>query len=587
MPKHHHFLRKALKSVFMRGPVHFILLIGAVAIGAVANVWPSLILRKIVDGPLTSGEGVLWQMAFLYLLAVLAIGIFDFIREISATVIGQRMLLDLRKQMLNRLRVLPMKYYLKVPVGETLSNFTSDLDAVNTLFSAGLMSTIADLLKIIGLFTTLFILSKPLGLIALGALPLIFFLSNFFRRNIFIKQKVVRKKVSDINTMIQEIYSGVKVIKVFGKESLFSIQFEEKLEAHRLAMNGNSVYDAWFPCVMQVVRASVIAIALVVGASQNGTSFALGLSLGTLAAAADLFVRMFEPIEAVASEIQTIQQAFAGLDRVNNFFAEPIEISRELTEKSTFTINQHPNIDVRLDQVVFEYTEGNAVINNASLLIKTGTKVAIAGRTGSGKTTLMSLIAGLYPVKQGSIKIGGVDPFDLPAHERRKLLGIVPQNVQIFNGTIFENITLRDETIASDDVWRALETVGLSQTIHALEKGIYTTIGEGEAKLSFGQTQLLSLARAIVTNPPLLLLDELTSGLDALTEKAILDAIRDVSSNRTIITISHRLSGIIDAEVVHIMDAGQIVESGTPKELTEKEGWYTIYKRLETLGWKV
>lgn len=585
--KNLNFLKKALKSVFLINRVFFILLFGTVGVGAIVNVWPSLVLRQIIDGPLTSGEGVLWKMAFIYLFAVLTIGLLDFLREISATVIGQRMLLDLRKQMLEHLQKLPMKYYLKVPVGETLSKFAADLDAVDTLFSAGLVSAIADLLKILGFFVTLFVLSVHLGFIALGALPVIFLLSNYFRKNIFVKQKVVRKKVSDINTNIQEIYSGIKVIKVFGKESLFSEQFEKKLEAHRIAMNGNSVYDAWFPCIMQVVRAIVIASAMVVGAANNGTSLALGLSIGTLAAAADLFVRMFEPIEAIASEIQTIQQAFAGLDRIEEFFAESVEENRNTMDSMSTSIEQLPDIDVILNQVIFEYTDGIKVIDNASLVIKTGAKVAIAGRTGSGKTTLMSLIAGLYPVKSGTITIGGVDPFSLPATMRRQLIGIVPQTVQLFNGSIFDNITLKDKSISIEQAWKALETVGLEQTVKHLEMGIHTIIGEGEAKISFGQTQLLSLARAIVTNPPLLLLDELTSGLDTLTEKSILDSIRDVSENRTIITISHRLSGIIDADTVHIMDAGRIMESGSPYELSEKEGWYAIFKRLETHGWKV
>lgn len=581
------FLRKALKSVFIQNRVFFILLFGTVGVGAIVNVWPSLVLKQIVDGPLTTGDGTLWKMAFTYLFAVISIGILDFLREISATVIGQRMLLDLRKQMLQHLQKLPMKYYLKVPIGEILSKFTADLDAVNTLFSAGLVSAIADLLKILGFFVTLFVLSVHLGFIALFALPVIFLLSNYFRKNIFVKQKIVRKKVSDINTNIQEIYSGIKVIKVFGKESLFSEQFGEKLEAHRIAMNGNSVYDAWFPCIMQVVKAIVIAFAMVAGAANNGTSLELGLSIGTLTAAADLFVRMFEPIEAIASEIQTIQQAFAGLDRIEGFFSESVEENRNAMNEMSTSIDQLPHIDVILNKVIFEYTDGIKVIDNASLVIKTGTKVAIAGRTGSGKTTLMSLIAGLYPVKSGTITIGGIDPFRLPATMRRQLIGIVPQTIQLFNGSIFDNITLRDKSISIEQVWKALETVGLEQTVKQLEKGIYTIIGEGEAKLSFGQTQLISLARAIVTNPPLLLLDELTSGLDALTERAILDAIRDVSENRTIITISHRLSGIIDAETVHIMDAGRIMESGSPYELCEKEGWYSIFKRLETLGWKV
>jgi ATP-binding cassette subfamily B protein len=585
--QNHHFLKRSMKTVFKHKTMFFFLLLGTVGVGAIANVWPSLILRQIVDGPLTTGVGSIWGMAFAYLAAVLVIGILDFFREISATVIGQGVLLDTRKQMLEHLQKLPMKYYLRVPVGETLSRFTADLDAVNTLFSAGLVSAMADILKILGLFVTLFALSTPIGWIALGAIPIIFFLSNFFRKNIFVKQKVVRKKVSDINTTIQEIYSGLKIIKTFGKEDLFSKRFEEKLEAHRLAMNGNSVYDAWFPCIMQIVRAIVIALAMVVGASHNGTTLALGLSIGTLAAIADLLVRMFEPVEAIASEIQTIQQAFAGIDRIKDFFSEKVEDKHNGVIENVVHMNPTLKKEIILKQVDFEYTEGKKVINQATVTIREGSKVAIAGRTGSGKTTLLSLIAGLYPVNSGSITIGGSNPFLMPASERRKTIGIVPQNVQLFNGSILDNITLKDAEITKEDAWLALETVGLGETVRELEKEIDTIIGEGEAQLSFGQMQLLSLARAIVTNPPILLLDELTSGLDALTEKTLLNAIRQVSSNRTIITISHRISGIIDADTVHIMDAGKVVESGSPEELSKKEGWFAIYKRLEEHGWKV
>ena len=582
-----HFLKSSLIGVLKHKPMIFMLLLSTVAIAAIANVWPSLILRQIVDGPLTSGVGSVWNMAFMYLAAVLIIGILDFGREISSTVIGQGILLETRKQMLEHLQKLPMKYYLRVPVGETLSKFSADIDVIATLFSAGLVSAMADSLKIIGFFIVLFALSKPIGWIALGAIPIIFLLSNFFRKNIFIKQKEVRKRVSDINAMIQEVYSGLKIIKAFGKEDLFSKRFEERLEGHRLAMNGNSVYDAWFPCIMQIVRACVIALAMVIGASNNGTTLALGLSIGTLAAIADLFVRMFEPVEAIASEIQTIQQAFAGIDRIKDFFLEKTEDKQEDVSEKASHLDKIPKGDIILEQVDFEYTEGKKVIHQATVTIKEGSKVAFAGRTGSGKTTIMSLIAGLYPVANGSISIGGSDPFLLPASERRKIIGIVPQNVQLFNGSILDNITLKDDEITKEDVWLALETVGLSRTVNDLLDGLDTIIGEGEAQLSFGQMQLLSLARAIVTNPPILLLDELTSGLDALTERKLLNAIREVSSNRTIITISHRISGIIDADIVHIMDAGRVVESGSPEELSQKDGWFVVYKRLEERGWKV
>ncbi len=577
-------LRAILISTIKSNIGATLLLLLAVLVGAVINIWPSMVLRATIDGPLLAGTGNLWGYALLYLGAVVLIGVVDLLREYGATLLGQRLLLAVRSRMLSRLRALPMSYYLNVPAGETISRLTADVDAVNRLFSAGLVSAGADLLKIVGFLVALFVLSPPLGFVALASLPAVFLVTNYFRRNIYEKQLVVRRKVSDINTYIQETYAGMKLIKTYGKEDYFSERFEPTLESHRLAMNANSVYDAWFPCITQTVRAVVIATAIYLAAGQNFGPVALGLTLGTIAGAADLFIRLFEPIEAISSEIQTIQQALAGLNRISQFFDHETESGERF---ATASVWDGQNSEVRVEGVRFAYKDGEDVLLDASLEVPTGSKVAIAGRTGSGKTTLMNLIAGLYPVKNGTITVGGVDPYNLSPSDRRRLIGIVPQTVHIFNGSIYENITLRDASISVSQAEEAMRTVGLWDTVTELPSGMKTPLGEGGTKLSFGQSQLLSLARAVGTNPPLLLLDELTSGLDALTERTVLKAIRQVSAGRTIITISHRLSGIIDAETVHIMERGKIMESGSPEELARREGWYAIYKRLEDRGWQI
>jgi ATP-binding cassette subfamily B protein len=578
------FMPRAIIDTAKKSIPFTAMILAAVAAGALINAWPSLVLKRIVDGPLTSGGKGLWSYAFLYLGAVLLLGFSDLVREYGTMVFGQRMLLNIRSQMLDRLRILPVSYYLEVPAGETISKFTVDIDSVNSLFTSGIISAAADLLKIAGLVAALFALSSVLGFIALGALPIIYLIADYFRKNIYKRQLIVRSKVSDINTGIQEIYSGLKIIKVFGKESFFAERFEPLLESHRLAMNANSVYDAWFPCITQTIRAAVIALAIFVGSSYNMTPLALGLSLGTLAATADLFARLFDPIESAATDLQTIQQAMAGLNRIKSFFAQE-------TEKADRRDNSGGDIAadcaVTVENISFAYRNSKDVLKGTSLTIPAETKAAIAGRTGSGKTTLMNLIAGLYPPKSGKITIGGVDPYLLPPSARRRLIGIVPQTVAVFNGSVYENITLRDDSISKEQAKQALHTVGLYDAVEALPDGIDTVIGEGAQKLSFGQTQLLSLARAIVTDPPLLLLDELTSGLDAVTERQVLGAIRAISGGRTIITISHRLSGIIDADTVHIMERGRIMESGNPQALARKEGWYSRYKRLEELGWRI
>ena len=578
------FLGPALKVTLQAHKPQAFLLVLAIGMGTVLAAWPSRVLRQIVDDALLkSGDGI-WRLALLYMGALLLIALSDLLREYGAIVLGQKMLVQLRSQMLSRLQRLPMSYYLATPSGETLSRLTSDIDAINTLFTAGLISAVADLLKIAGLLAALFALSTPLGVIALAALPVIYLLSDFFRRRIYQKQLKVRDRVAAINTSILETYSGIKIIKVFGLERLFANHFEPVLESHRQAMNGNSIYDAWFPCIMQIVRASVIALAMVIGARFNLMPLALGLSLGTLAAAADLLMRLFDPIEAAAAELQTIQQAMAGLSRIREFYRLETE---EPVAPATFVEEVFQKASIEISQVCFAYANGKPVLSGVDLQIPAGSKAAIAGRTGSGKTTLLNLVAGLYPVKEGYIRINGLDPFLLPPDSRRRLIGMVPQTVTLINGSILENVTLHDRSITDSQVRQALSQVGLLEYVLSLPDQLATRIGEGESRLSFGQNQLLSLARAIVTNPPVLLLDELTSGLDAMTERHVLATIRRISTDKTILTISHRLSGIIDADTVHIMEHGRIVESGQPDQLANKEGWYSRYKRLEDYGWQV
>jgi len=577
------FLRDSFTTTLKQNPIYGITVVAAVIIGALINTWPSLVLRSIVDESLPNGGLDIWRLGFTYLGTTLLIGVFDLTREYGATVFGQRLLLNIRKLMLDRLSLLPMSYYNKVPAGDTISRFTGDIEAIDSLFTAGLVSAIADLLKIIGFLLAIYSISIPIGVVATCSLPVLYLITDYFRRNMYEKQLSVRRKVSDINTSIHETYSGMKIIKIFGMENFFAERFEPILETHRLAMNSNSVYVSWFPCVTQTIRSVFISAALVIGASNNGLPLALGLSLGTLAALADLMIRLFTPIQAISGEIQTIQRALAGVQRVENFFSQDIQVNGASEHVS---IDLPEGVDVVIDDIWFSYGDSD-VLTGASLVLPAGTKAAIAGRTGSGKTTLMNLVAGLYSVNRGNVLVGGVDPFSLPADERRRMMGIVPQTVHVFNSSVHDNVTLRDSSISREQVEMALETVGLLDVVNNLPEGADTFIGEGSQQLSFGQTQLLSLARAIVTDPPLLLLDELTSGLDALTEKKVLSAIRGVSEGRSILTISHRLSGIIDAETVHIMDRGKIVESGSPGELVKRDGWYSIYKNIEDRGWKM
>jgi ATP-binding cassette subfamily B protein len=276
----------------------------------------------------------------------------------------------------------------------------------------------------------------------------------------------------------------------------------------------------------------------------------------------------------------------AGLNRIGEFLSEEQEEKGTVQLLGSEKALDMDNIRVDVKNVRFGYSKDKAILKDVSLTVESGKKAAIVGRTGAGKTSLINLIAGLYSSWSGEVSISGIDPFRLKPEDRRRLIGVVPQNVNLFEGTIKDNITLRDDSISLEAVEKAARLVGLDDFIQCLPEKYDTVLGVAGIKLSFGQNQLISLARAVVTDPPLLLLDEPTSGLDAVTEEMIFKAFRAIGTKRTIITISHRLSGIIDADEVYIMASGKIVQSGPPHKLAEEKGWYNVFRQLEDLGWR-
>ena len=585
-------LGKAISAVFRRMWLAFVLMLLTAVGVALLELVPPLLLRRIVDTYLNAKtlQGI-WVPAAYYLAASLGGSAFSFGQAFVATLIGQNVLLELRLFMADHLARLPVSFYNRTPVGEVMSRLTSDVETVNTIFSSGATTTmgltnaLTDLVKILGILAAMLVLSPSLSLIVIAAIPVVYLVSDYFRRNIYKTQLEVRRSVGAINTFLQETFSGMKVVKAYGKEAEYEDHFQNPLNTQLKAVNRAAVFDSYFPCIMQVVRAATIATVIWVGA-KTGVNDRLALTIGGLAAFADLVTRLFGPIDQLSLEFQTLQQALAGLKRITELLAQKPEERGEVQHLPKI-ITGNGNAAAKIKNLTFAYQQGKPVLRDVSLNVPQGRRIAIVGRTGAGKTTLMNLTAGLFKPDSGTISVFGHDPHRVEPSERRRLLGVVPQNVYIFEGTVRENITLRDDSIPLESVQKAATTIGLHEFIQTLEKGYDTYLGVNGAKLSFGQTQLLSLARAIVGDPALLLLDEPTSGVDALTEAKIFDAFRKASKDRTIITISHRLSGIIDADEVHIMAQGRIVESGTPDSLAGKGGWYSVFRQLEDLGWKM
>ena len=578
---------RPLRTTFARlWPLFALLLVTTIG-SMVAVLAPPLLLRQILDSRLKVGldDGLL-RLALLYLGALILSSSLGFAQSMITTTIGQNVLLDLRLLMARHLSRLPMRYYNTTPVGETMSRLTSDVEAVDALFSSGLINAIANLFKIVGIVVAMFAISPLMSAITLVSTPVIFLLANFFRRGIYRSQLGVRRSVGEINIFLQETFAGMRTLKAFGQEEQIKDRFEGPLHGNLRARNREAVYIAWFPCVVQVVRAMAIAIVASVGA-RIGVTAATGLTVGGLAAFIDLMGRLFAPIGALAQEFQTIQQAMAGLQRIAELLQSPPEERGETQHIDVLPDLAAYDEMVTVEGVAFAYQADQRVLQGVDLSVPRGSKVALVGRTGAGKTTLLNLIAGLYRPEAGHISIGGYDPHRLDPSSRRKLIGVVPQTVHVFEGTVRENITLRDETITVEQVVAAARKVGLHETITAMPEGYDSRLGAADGALSYGESQLLALARAIVTDPPLLLLDEPTSGLDAVTERAVYEAFRAVGENRTIFTISHRLSGVLDADVVDILAHGQVVQSGRPETLAGEEGWYRVFKQLEDLGWSM
>lgn len=578
MMKKNGFIGKATARVLLENWWLAALLIAAIVASMSLQLIPAFLIRQIVDENFAKGvsEGV-WLLAVWYLAASAGANIVEFLQLIITTVLGQKILNKLRMFMSERLSKLPMKYFTGTPVGDVMSRLTTDVDAINTLFSAGIIGIITDLFKIGGLLVSLYVIAPQLIWLEVAVVPLVYLMSNYFRKNIYKFQKLVRARIADIYTFIQEWLRGIKTVKAYALEQSGEVKFREPLNNQLSAISSISFYDSWFPCIMQTFRAVVIAASLWF-AAQNGTSWSLALSAGALAAIVDLVGRLFTPIEALATEFQTIQQAMAGIARVREFASEPVEERAHIDQP----IDETRGLEI--NGVSFAYGNTN-VLHNINVSLQHGEKSVFIGRSGAGKTTLMNLVAGLYCPSEGTVRIYGADPYTLPPQKRRRLIGVVPQMPQIFDGTVRENITLGDDTITREEIVSAVEAVGLGDTVRSLPHGYDTVIGEGAAGLSSGEIQLLSLARAIAANPKILLLDEPTSGMDSKTEQRVFEAIRMAGEGRTIFSISHRLSGIVDADCVYLMANGRIVESGTSDELSGRDGWYAMYQKIENAGW--
>lgn len=489
---------------------------------------------------------------------------------------GQKVIFDLRVKLFEHVQKLALKFYDKTPIGRVVTRVTNDVESLNELFSAGIITVFSDIFIILWILGFMFFMSWDLSLVTLSVLPLVIFATSVFRKKVRIAYRDVRFHLARLNSFMQEHIQGMNVVQIYGKENEEYKKFAEINRDHTIA-NVKSVfyYAVFFPVVDFF---SSLAITLIIWYG-GGNVVQGAMSLGVLFAFIQYTEMFFRPIRDLSEKYNVLQTAMASSERIFNLFDDQTFIKNP--ENPVKLENVKGKID--FENVCFAYNNDEYVLKNINFTINPGETVAIVGATGAGKTSIINILTRFYDINSGTIKLDGIDIKTIDKRELRKYISIVLQDVFLFSGTIYGNITLNNESISIDEAKQAAEIVGANKFIENLPNKYYEEVKEKGSTLSVGQKQLISFARALAYNPKILILDEATSSVDTETEMLIQNAINKLLANRTSIVIAHRLSTIQNADKIIVMHKGEIREVGNHQELLAKKG---IYYRLYQLQYK-
>lgn len=559
-----------------------LLLAVAVCGVVIASLVPPQILKQIIDQNLTprNSDGIL-TLAMIYIGVLLLIGIFDFMKEAVLTILGQKITKEIRIEMMEKLEKINASFFSSNESGVALSKFTNDVDAINSMFTSGIVGMIIDCFKIIGIVISIWMFSGKLGIITLILLPVIYVITRLFQKKMLKAQIENRILVGRVNNHISESLKNRLMIKSYSKESYMEKNYTKYLLDNYKTIEKVNFYDSVFPPIIQITRAVVIGTIVILSSKQLNY---LGISLGMVAASIDLISNLFTPIENLGMELQNIQLAISGIRRVDDFYSETEDDRKNAELQADEIVPNHEKVQLAFNNLSFNYEEGTDVLQNIALQIKPHEIVTFVGRTGVGKSTLFKLIMGLLKPSKGNITINGIDVYSIPNSEKRKIFGYVDQSFHIIKGTVAEQISLKDKSITREQIEKAFDFVGLKDYIETLENGIDTVVSS-DALFSQGQKQLLAIARAIVADPPILLLDEITANLDSITEEKIVSVLQKTSTVHTILSISHRLSSMIACDTIVILENGRVKNFGSPEMLLQNDDWYRSHIALEKLTW--
>lgn len=512
----------------------------AVAGAIVTALLPPWILGSIVD-TITAGNAVPVALVILYFAFTVLTGLTESLREGLLTVFGQKITHALRSSMMEKYTNLTARELTKQEPGTIVSRFVGDVDTVENLFTSGIISMFADACKIISILVVIWLKNRGLAIVLLVLLPFLYWFTRTVQKNMLKAQIENRCAVGRASGHVPETLHNIRTIHTLGKERYMEQRYDEYIAESYRAVDRTNFYDAIYSPVILILNAIVVAVVMLFSASGNAKVLTLfGMSAGTAVAVINYISQIFTPVESLGMEIQTIQSAVAGVHRINEFYAleELPERVRNL-ETSVAIAQETPFVE--LQNVTFAYEDDSRkILHHLSFKVYPGEQVTLSGRTGAGKSTVFKLLLGLYQPGEGKVLIQGRDAIQIPENEKRSLYGYVEQTFHRVPGTVKDQITLYDDSFTMEEVREAATIAGLDATIEQLEKG-YDTLCTSEI-FSQGQWQLLSIARAAVAKPKLLLLDEITANLDAQTEEEVLQALKRASEGRTVISISHRVN---------------------------------------------
>lgn len=551
---------------------------------ALAELVPPLVVGYVTNHNLVPHRTAgLFFAGIVYVAAIGVDALLTFAYSYLAARVSQSAIAAVRARLFNHVMALPASYFDVTPVGDVISRSTADVETVDELFTDGIVTLVGQLVPVIITAVAMVLLSPELSLVAAIALPPLVIITRYLQVRIRAAERATRVAIGDVNIELAEDVDAAETLQVFGRESHFVDRFRVSLQRTLRAQRSSVLYNAYFAPLTGLLSSAVIAALIWVGAGHSLVR--AGVSLGTLVAFILLFQNFFAPIIALGDEWQAVQASIAGAERV----FEVLDLHVEELPAVPGTTKSGAGIQIR--DVGYGYERGRPVLADVTLTITPGEQVAVVGRTGAGKSTLVSLIGGLYAPLQGSVLVDGADPRTLSDADRRNTIGVVPQNLQLFGGTVKENLALFDSSIADDQIWRALALTGMADLVQQLPSGLDTQLaGEGRGRglvLSAGQRQLLALARAVVTDPAVLLLDEATASIDGASDARFRAALRATAlrGGCAVLTVAHRISTAREADRVVVMERGRIVEEGAPSVLMASGGRFAALAELESAGW--